>query len=83
MQNNCHIAQRDPKITTLAHESGRNVACNWLLNTSCVSALKLLELATAIILGIVEDEKCFSTLNFMKDKLRNKLMIHFDLVTHM
>jgi hypothetical protein len=45
--------------------------------------LKLLELATAIILGIVEDEKCFSTLNFMKDKLRNKLMIHFDLVTHM
>jgi hypothetical protein len=45
--------------------------------------LKLLELAMAIILGIVEDEKCLSTLNFMKDKLRNKLMIHFDLVTHM
>jgi hypothetical protein len=44
MQNNCHIAQRDLKIAILARESGGNVACNWLLNTSCVSAWSSLSL---------------------------------------
>ncbi len=36
-----------------------------------------------MILGSVENEKCFSTLPFMKSMLRNKLPTHLDLVVRM
>jgi 2-C-methyl-D-erythritol 4-phosphate cytidylyltransferase len=35
--------------------------------------LKLAEVAIVLVLGSVEDEYTFSTLSFMKDKLRNRL----------
>jgi hypothetical protein len=38
VNNAKQLSQRDPKIAIRAHESGGNEACNWLLNTSCVSA---------------------------------------------
>ncbi len=31
----------------------------------------------------MEDEQHFNTFNFMKTKLRNRLMTHMDLVIHM
>jgi hypothetical protein len=37
----------------------------------------------AMVLGSVEDEQCFSTLCFPKNKLNNKLTTHLDLVVHM
>jgi hypothetical protein len=36
-----------------------------------------------MILGSVENEKCFSTLPFMKSMLQNKLPTHLDLVVRM
>jgi len=36
-----------------------------------------------MVLGNVEDERCFSTLSFVKSKLRNKLTTHLDLVVCM
>jgi 2-C-methyl-D-erythritol 4-phosphate cytidylyltransferase len=35
--------------------------------------LKLAEVAIVLVLGSVEDERIFSTLSFMKDKLHNRL----------
>jgi len=37
----------------------------------------------AIVLGNVEDEQNFSTLSFTKNKLRNRLITHLDLVVCM
>jgi hypothetical protein len=35
------------------------------------------------IIGSVEDEKCLSTLAFMKSKLHNRLTTHLPIVVHM
>jgi hypothetical protein len=35
------------------------------------------------MIRIVEDESCFLTLSFMKNKFRNKLTNHFNLIMHM
>jgi hypothetical protein len=35
------------------------------------------------VIGIVKDERCFSTLTFMKNKLRNWLTMHLELVIRM
>jgi hypothetical protein len=34
----------------------------------------------AMVMGNIEDEICFSNMGFMKNKLRNKLITHLDLV---
>jgi hypothetical protein len=40
----------------------------------------LVELFIAMILGSVKNEHCFSTLSFLKSKLRNQLTKHLDLI---
>jgi hypothetical protein len=45
--------------------------------------IKLAEIATVLVLGSMEDERTFSTLSFMKDKLRNHLQTHLPLVVSM
>lgn len=45
--------------------------------------IKIVEITILQIIGLVEDELCFNAFNFMKTKLRNKLMTHLDLVVHM
>jgi hypothetical protein len=37
----------------------------------------------AMVLGNVKDERCFSNLGFMKNKLKNILTTHLDLVVKM
>ncbi len=41
------------------------------------------EIFVIMILGFVEDERCFSTLSFLKSKLHNHLIKHLDLVVMM
>jgi len=36
-----------------------------------------------MVLGSVEDERCLSTLSFIKNKLRNRLVKHLDSILHM
>jgi hypothetical protein len=45
--------------------------------------IKIVEIVVLQIIGLVEDELCFNAFNFMKTKLRNKLMTHLDLVIRM
>jgi len=39
---------------------------------------KLVEIAMVQVLGFVEDERTFSNLTFMKNRLRNRLTTHLD-----
>ncbi len=41
------------------------------------------QVAIVQVIDYVEDERCFSTLTFMKTKLRNRLTMHLELVIHM
>ncbi len=45
--------------------------------------VKLAEMAMVQIVGSVEDERCLSTLAFMKSKLCNRLITHLPLVVKM
>jgi hypothetical protein len=46
---------------------------NTALAKSFSEYVKLAQIAMIHVLGSVEDERCFSSLNFLKDKLRNRL----------
>jgi hypothetical protein len=43
----------------------------------------LVEIGNILVLGNVEDERCFSTLKFLKYSLRNKLNVHLPMVVKM
>jgi hypothetical protein len=45
--------------------------------------LKLAEIAIVLVLGSMEDERTFSTLSFMKDRVRNRLETHLPMVVTM
>ncbi len=47
------------------------------------AVFRLIELAIIMVLGNVEDERTFSTITFMKSKLRNQLTTHLDFVVRM
>jgi hypothetical protein len=59
------------------------VTASRILVSSFPKYVKFVELAMVHIIGNVEDEKCFSTLAFMKSKLHNKLTTHLPIVVHM
>jgi hypothetical protein len=59
------------------------VTTSQILVSSFLEYVKFVELVMIHIIGNVEDEKYFSTLAFMKSKLRNKLTTHLLIVVCM
>lgn len=51
----------------------RRLDANSALSTSFPEYIKLAQIALIHVLGSVEDERAFSSLSFLKDKVRNKL----------
>jgi hypothetical protein len=51
--------------------------------TNFQNSLHCPNVVAVMVLGNVEDERCFSTLSFMKSKLWNQLTTHLDLVVKM
>jgi hypothetical protein len=51
----------------------RMLDANIALATQFSKYIKLAQLAMVHVLGSVEDERCFSSLTFLKDRLRNHL----------
>jgi hypothetical protein len=45
--------------------------------------IKLVELLVVQFIGLVQDERCFPKLTFMKTKLRNQLIVHLEVVIQM
>ncbi len=56
---------------------------NQFLSHQLFGWLKLIELVVVMVMGNVEDEKCFSNLGLMKNNFRNILTTHLDLVVKM
>jgi hypothetical protein len=57
----------------------------FLITNSCKKTheyIKLVELVLQVI-GLLEDEWCFFTLTFMKNKLQNWLTMHVELIIWM
>ena len=54
-----------------------------LLASKLSEFVKIAEIATITIMDSIEDERTFSTLNYMKSKVRNNLDEHLDLVVCM
>jgi len=61
----------------------RRFASNVILKDRISEYFKLVELTIVVILGSVENEHSFSTITFMKSKLRNQLTINLDMVVKM
>ncbi len=59
------------------------LAFNAIMGQKLLNYHKFVELAIVIILSNLEDEKTFSTINFMKYKFHNHLTVHLDLVVKM
>jgi hypothetical protein len=67
----------------LYHNMKKIKKSNVILNNRIFEYMKLIELAIIIVLGSVDDKHTFSTINFMKSKLKNQLITNFDLVVGM
>ena len=90
MISNAHAAMELPPLNAPAHQLVNPVTKLWRIldaNTSLgnkfAEYIKLAQIAMIHILGSVEDERTFSALNFLKDKLRNRLDHHVDVVVGM
>ena len=57
-----------------------HIEANSVLQHKLSKYMKITELAVVTILGSVEDKRTFSTLSFMKNKLRNCLSTHLPLL---
>ena len=83
MKGNYHATvQGDLPLNPLTH-LWHHIEANGLLWQKLSEYLKIAELTVVTILGIVEDERTFNTLNFMKNKLRNRLSTHLPAVVGM
>jgi hypothetical protein len=58
----------------------RSLDANSYLRHSLSEFIILAQLAIVMVLGLVQDEPTFSTVSFMKSKLRNRLSEHLELV---
>jgi hypothetical protein len=56
---------------------------SWILRHSFLKFLKLVEIAIVQVLKLVEDERTFSTVSFMKSKLRNRFNEHLHIIVGM
>ena len=57
----------------------RCIETNSMLRHKLLEYMKIAELEVVIVLGSVEDERIFSTLSFMKNKLHSYLSTHLPL----
>jgi hypothetical protein len=79
MQNQCNGAMAPPHDCNPIMHLQEKLGFNVILNNRPSKWFKLVKLYVVMVLGFVEDECTFSNLVFMKIKLCNHLMTHFDL----
>jgi hypothetical protein len=71
MKNNAKLAMQKPFDLNPLTKLLRTFSSSQILEHQILEYIKLVELAIVQVIGIVKDERCFSTLTFMKNKLRN------------
>jgi len=80
---NYHVTIKAPLKGNPCIEIWCNLANNQLLSHKLYEWLKLIELATTIVMGSVEDIRCLSNIGFMKNNFMNMLTTHSDLAFKM
>jgi hypothetical protein len=80
MMRNCHAAMVCPLEVIPLTAIWRTINRNAMLTHNISEYLKVAEIACVQVLGSVEDERTFSTLSFIKNRLRNRLIVNLELV---
>jgi hypothetical protein len=83
MISNAHQAMEGPQDLNPLTKLWRHLDSNVNLAKAFGEYVKLAEIAMIHVLGYVEDERAFSALTFLKDKVRNKLDDHLPVVIGM
>ena len=78
MKSHAHAAMEEPKDENPLTKVWVRIGKNALMLSHLLEYIKVAEIVVAAVLGSVEDERTFSTLSFMKSKLRNRLGGHMD-----
>ena len=83
MKANCHLACASTVQLNPVIHLWRNLSQSRHLQKLISEYFKLAEIGCCLVLGSVEDERCFSTLKFLKSCQRNRLGKHLPLVVRM
>lgn len=83
MRSNCRSAMLPPYDVNPLTRVWRVLDSNNSLTQSFCEFVKLAEMAMVHVIGSAEDERTFSSLNFLKSKLRNSLEEHLQIVVGM
>ncbi len=83
MMSNVQRAMDQPMDVNLVSRLWKKHFPNALLCAQLSKFMKVAKLVVVQVMGSVEDERTFSTLTFMKTRLRNRLCEHLDLVVCM
>jgi hypothetical protein len=78
MKSNAKSVMEGPHDQNPLTRMWQRIGQNVLMLNRLSEFIKLCEIALTVVLGSVEDKRTFSTLGFMKSKLRNRLGSHLD-----
>jgi hypothetical protein len=79
MQGQAYKMCSKPIVLNPVTRLWQSIETNSYLKHSLYEFLKIAELAVVMVLGSVQDEWTFSTVSFMKNKLRNRLSKNLEL----
>ncbi len=80
MKNNVKLAMQKPFDINLLTKLWKTFSSFQIFEQKIFEYIKLVELAVVQVIGLVEDEWCFSTFTSMKTKLNNRLTKHLELI---
>jgi hypothetical protein len=80
MKSNAEKMLGPPYDQNLVSKLWQKLGCNGLLLSKLSEFMRLAEIAITTVLGSVEDERTFSSLKFIKSRLRNRLEGNLDTV---
>ena len=83
MKSNAKSAMEEPHDMNPVTKLWTKLGSNALLLSRLSEYMKVTNIAVTAVLGSVEDEQTFSTLKFMKSKVRNRLGGHLDTTMRM
>jgi hypothetical protein len=83
MKQNAAKAMEAPHDVNPVTKLWQRLGCNGLLVSRLSEYMRLAEIAITAVLGSAEDERTFSNLAFVKNKVRNRLGGHLDTTVKM
>ena len=82
MKSNIDKILEPPYDVNLVSKLWQKLGCNGLLLSKLSEFMRLVEIVITNVMGSVEDERTFSSLKFIKSRLRSWLEGNLDTVVH-